>query len=171
MPKPTCCSVPVCDEPVFGRGWCKAHHQRWLTKGDPGTTPIRKKRPGSTCSVEGCHRAHYARYLCKPHYTRWHSGNDLGGPEFIAHPVPDEVLTYFTLHKRIRAARGSASEFACRCGQPAVHWAYQHNDPDPMVEEEANLLYSNDIYGSYDPMCQSCHIRLDREHAANGWFW
>src|SRR4051794_5504232 len=118
MTKPTCL-VPVCDEAPFGRGWCKAHYQRWLTKGDPGTTPIRKKRPGSICSVPECRRSHYARDVCRSHYVRLMADNDLGGAEFIAHPLPNEVVTYHTLHKRIAATRGPASDHDCRCGRTA----------------------------------------------------
>lgn len=29
------CSIPDCNKPVHGRGWCKMHHRRWLTHGDP----------------------------------------------------------------------------------------------------------------------------------------
>lgn len=35
------CSIPGCDKPVYGRGWCGAHYRRWFRHGDPmvGGTP------------------------------------------------------------------------------------------------------------------------------------
>lgn len=157
------CAVAVCDEPVKGRGWCKAHYQRWLDKGDPGTTPIRKKQPGSLCSVEGCTSPHYARFYCLPHYRRWLAGNPTGGNEFVVRPVGREDLGYFTQHKRIAAARGPAAQFACiECGGQARHWAYQHDDPDELIDE-TGLPYSDDM-DCYAPMCVVCHRRFDRLH-------
>lgn len=29
------CSIPNCDKPVCGHGWCNAHYKRWLRHGDP----------------------------------------------------------------------------------------------------------------------------------------
>lgn len=31
------CKVDGCEKPAHGRGWCKAHHTRWLRHGDPLT--------------------------------------------------------------------------------------------------------------------------------------
>lgn len=35
MANPKLCSIPDCDKPVFGRGWCQSHHYRWRRHGDP----------------------------------------------------------------------------------------------------------------------------------------
>lgn len=168
--KPTC-SIPVCDEPAYGRGWCKAHHARWCAKGDPGTTPIRKKRPGSICSVEGCSRAHYARDLCRGHYQRVRKGHEVGGPAFILTPTPDDMLTYRVLHQRIASARGSASDHTCPCGAQAKHWAYQHNDPAPLMDKETGMSFSPDVHGCYEAMCVPCHWRMDHVAGRSGWLW
>lgn len=38
----TVCAISGCPKPAFGRGWCRAHHQRFLRHGDPlaGRTPV-----------------------------------------------------------------------------------------------------------------------------------
>ena len=32
------CSIPGCDQPTKGRGWCNRHYQRWYNHGDPLVT-------------------------------------------------------------------------------------------------------------------------------------
>lgn len=159
------CAVEVCVEPARTRGWCKAHYQRWLDHGDPGNTPIMKKRQDVACAVADCHDPHQAGGLCQRHYRRArHSARPLEA-EFIIHPVPRELLTYNALHIRIRDQRGAAADLACiTCGGPAQHWAYQHNDPDEMQDAETGLVFSEDVEGCYEPMCVPCHIRWDRQH-------
>lgn len=39
MATPRICSVQDCGKPVYGRGWCKYHHQRWYRRGDPLHAP------------------------------------------------------------------------------------------------------------------------------------
>lgn len=170
------CSIPICNEPAYGRGWCKAHHQRWLTKGDPGTTPITKKRPDQGCKVEGCDRPHSNRGWCRPHYRRWWEKGDPGPVEIYERPA---IPTYTAAHQRVRAARGSCRDQLCACGKPATAWAYQYDDPDVLVDE-SGLLYSADPT-HYAPMCTVCHRALDRGHrermarvfatAPGGLFW
>lgn len=157
------CSIPACDKSAYGRGWCKAHYQRWLTTGDPGDSPVRRRIPGDTCAIDGCSEPHNSRGWCKRHYRRWLRTGDAGGLEFIAYPLPPEALTYRAIHLRLAAQRGLAADRLCSCGAPARHWAYQHNDPDPMCGDEG-LLYSADILNCYAAMCVPCHSALDRLH-------
>lgn len=35
MAKSRLCSIPGCNKPHYGRGWCQAHHRRWYKHGDP----------------------------------------------------------------------------------------------------------------------------------------
>lgn len=41
MSKPNC-SIEGCEKPIWSRGWCGAHYQRWRITGDP-TTPKQAK--------------------------------------------------------------------------------------------------------------------------------
>lgn len=75
----------------------------------------------------------------------------------------DRPLTYTELHIVLRHQRGRATEHACqRCGKPARSWAYDHEDPDEMVEEiqGQRRAFSQDL-NHYLPLCRSCHVRLD----------
>lgn len=43
------CSIPECDKPVDGRGWCAKHRQRWKVTGDPlGLRPTGRPRRDET---------------------------------------------------------------------------------------------------------------------------
>lgn len=44
------CSIPDCDRPTYGRGWCGKHYQRWWKHGDP-QAPLKIQRgAGKTVS-------------------------------------------------------------------------------------------------------------------------
>lgn len=48
-PKPvrvwhTVCTIPGCDKPVRGRGWCITHYNRWHRHGDPTVADVRLTR-------------------------------------------------------------------------------------------------------------------------------
>ena len=80
---------------------------------------------------------------------------------------PDPLLStsYQAVHKQVRRERGAASEHPCAtCGAPAEHWAYDHTDPHPLtaaVGRRKRLAeYSAEI-SRYQPLCRSCHGRLD----------
>lgn len=63
---------------------------------------------------------------------------------------------YQKIHKRIKAARGKASEQSCiDCGKQAVDWSYTQN---------------SDIYDtlSYVPRCRSCHSIYDGSNIGKG---
>jgi hypothetical protein len=64
------CSVMRCSKAHYGRGSCKAHHDRWVRKGDPGARAIRENNPGS-CRIENCLKRSKGRGLCSTHYNRW----------------------------------------------------------------------------------------------------
>ncbi|MFD6640307.1 hypothetical protein ACFWDN_31325 [Micromonospora chalcea] len=84
------------------------------------------------------------------------------------HPDPrrKDALTYDGAHNRVKAQRGSASLYLCRCGNQAEQWAYSHADYDQahMAEgREAGMPYSTNPK-HYAPMCRSCHTRWDNAH-------
>lgn len=87
---------------------------------------------------------------------------------------PSSELTYESAHRRVKNARGKASENPCSegCGRPAVDWAYNHKDPDERIgrtgpNNRTEAPYSVDP-SYYDPLCRSCHMRRDtrRENRA-----
>jgi len=61
------CSIGGCGKPVYGRGWCGMHYQRWKRSGDP----FHKAPTGGTCDIEGCVSPVLARGWCATHYRRW----------------------------------------------------------------------------------------------------
>lgn len=57
------CSVDGCEKQHFSRGWCKAHHSRWLRHGDPlgggpsnlrGQSPAERLMARVTITPSGC---------------------------------------------------------------------------------------------------------------------
>jgi hypothetical protein len=75
-----------------------------------------------------------------------------------------DVLAYRSAHNTIVRARGKAREHQCgRCAWPAVHWAYDHTDPAPVVDDRGRI-YSLDP-NRYVALCVACHGRFDAEAA------
>lgn len=70
------CSVPDCGKRHKARGYCLAHHHRFMRYGDPlGGSGYRQRNP-PTCSVPGCARKPIARGWCGMHYDRWRHNGD-----------------------------------------------------------------------------------------------
>lgn len=117
---------------------CGAESGLWLThvvRGASGCRPCRLAVKSAT------HRT--------PSYGRW-VGADAG---------------YDTVHARLRAQRGKASEHMCvDCGGGAGDWSYIGGAPDERVERVGryDLAYSTDL-NAYVPRCRSCHKRHDLE--------
>lgn len=71
-----------------------------------------------------------------------------------------EVVGYFGLHSRIRAARGPARNHDCvDCGKRARHWSYDLSDPTPVITDK--LTFSLDVT-RYEPRCVKCHSLHDK---------
>ena len=69
------------------------------------------------------------------------------------------MIGYTALHHRIKAAFGPASSHQCaRCTRQAQEWAYDHSDPEPLIEN--GKPYSLDIT-KYVPLCRPCHRAQD----------
>lgn len=83
--------------------------------------------------------------------------------------LPPPSDTYGAAHSRM----GPVSHLACRdCGNAAQEWAYDHGDPDELMDERG-LPYSLDP-SHYRPMCRHCHRKFDsanrrRLRIAAGW--
>lgn len=80
------CSIPDCDKPLYGRGWCRAHYKRWTRHGDPlagGPTKIRNPGP---CLIDGCDKPAKRHGWCYAHFGRWKRHGD---PEAVGKGTPD----------------------------------------------------------------------------------
>jgi hypothetical protein len=76
------------------------------------------------------------------------------------------MTSYQTAHARVWRNRGRARDHVCVCGKPAAHWAYDHLDPDELVDS-AGQIFSGDP-AHYTPLCRSCHANLDNRHPRCG---
>lgn len=79
------CAIEGCGRPHRARGYCSAHHQRWL-KGscmdrpvEPRSVVTKSPRRGE-CVVEGCNRVNRSRGLCDTHAARLRKGKSLDSP-------------------------------------------------------------------------------------------
>lgn len=175
----TDCAVAGCGRAAEHRGWCGAHYRRQLTTGSVGGSSIRERNKQSpTCSVYGCTENSLAKNLCRKHYYRLKNSGTTElfpyhPPRGEAHPnYSGDDVSYLGAHRRVRVKYGSASQYICACGRPAVEWAYTHCCPREMAEMRTDqrkgyqrpFLYSPDP-DMYQPMCRSCHTSLDRIQA------
>lgn len=171
MAKSTC-SVDGCERLTLAKGLCKAHYERNRRTGSPGAVTIRppvvpSRVPRLGCLIEGCEWPHKSFGYCNLHYQRlYRHGDPLAlmftvGPD---HPQwKGDALSYIGAHHRVWRLRGLASNYECEhCGRKADHWAYDHSDPDALVSNDGMYPYSSDPT-RYLPLCQSCHVRFDRE--------
>ncbi|AET09804.1 hypothetical protein [Gordonia phage GTE5] len=68
------------------------------------------------------------------------------------HNWTGDQASYSARHQRLRAIRGSASQFQCvDCQSPAVDWS--------QVTGSTGL----DVYKDYAPRCRSCHMSYDNQ--------
>lgn len=70
---------------------------------------------------------------------------------------------YRTAHDRVRSLKGKASEQICvACSGPAREWAYDHQDPDELIEWETTNGSSYSLKPEhYQAMCKKCHRAFD----------
>ena len=116
-----------------------------------------------TCSIDGCDGAHKGRGFCNMHLKRLkkHGSPHVGGPP--------ETPAYRTIHNRLHAQRGKASEHSCvDCGKAAKHWSYSGNAANEFAYRDSrgfDLTYTDDL-SHYDPRCIPCHLGYDRPKPA-----
>lgn len=119
------------------------------------------------CVLEGCEKpTAYGRRLCGMHSSRIARHGD---PDVNLAYAPDDQVTYDAAHKRVKRARGKASEYTCEvaeCEAQAVHWAYGYGTADERTEvlkgSEQASPYSLDP-SDYFPLCVAHHVKADRE--------
>jgi len=64
------CTIPGCDKPIQGRGWCSKHFMRWWRRGGDPSIDARSA-PRYSCAIPGCEKPQKARDWCAKHYQRW----------------------------------------------------------------------------------------------------
>lgn len=154
------CSIEGCEKGAWSRGMCGMHYQRWNRL---GVTDL-ADRP-SACSVPGCDRGDRLSFgMCHMHYTR---NRRHGSPRVVKNFKGEnnpawtgDDATYYASHLRVRSAKGSARLKTCdHCGSGALHWAYDHLDPNEKRSAEGPYSPSPD---HYIPLCVTCHSVFDR---------
>jgi hypothetical protein len=163
------CSVADCGHPARSsrNQYCEMHYGRYR-RGAPMDTP-RRAAWGALCPIDGCDNPTSERGLCSKHAYRVRRHGDPSAytphsernfPKGNANPKwTGEAVTYYGMHRRVRAVKGRASSYPCvGCGKPARHWSYDHADPDERQSELGPYSISAD---HYVPRCVSCHKHLD----------
>jgi hypothetical protein len=163
------CTVSGCTKPADRKilGLCEAHYYQQRRHGQITSVEIKPYgTPG--CKEPGCDSPHDSLGWCSMHYTRWQRHGD---PQEVGKPDPrpgplnpnwrGDDANYYSVHDRMRRARGPASAHAClHCGAFADEWAYDHTDPDELCGADG-LPYSTD-QSRYIPLCHRCHRQFDR---------
>ena len=119
------------------------------------------------CKLEGCEKpTAYGRRICGMHLSRIARHGD---PDVNLNYAPDDQVSYDAAHKRVKRARGKASEYTCEapdCEAKAVHWAYGYGAADERLGADKRSKhpspYSLDP-SDYFPLCAAHHGRADRE--------
>jgi hypothetical protein len=174
MHNPTC-TIPGCTQPSrrrTGGAPCIAHATRIRRNGHPGSPQIAiKGQPKKPCTVFGCAGLITANNMCDKHNQRTARTGDptiLTGPlTGTANPAyKGDQVGYGAAHDRVRRAKGRAADYPCvTCGNPARHWAYNHQDPNEKPPTRSAGGRELGPYSTnpdhYQPMCVPCHHILD----------
>lgn len=76
------------------------------------------------------------------------------------------TVGYDGIHHRLRAQKGHADLYqCCECGRRASEWAYDHGDPEEIVDARGRV-FSRKLE-HYQTMCRRCHQILDGRHAVD----
>lgn len=130
-----CAAEDGCADPSHSRNakYCKKHDTRFRRHGDPLVVIAPDER----------------RKLLGSANPRW---------------LADDAVDYRTVHLRLKHRLGPARNHECAdCGaNKAVHWSYDHQDPDERVSPEG-VPYSINLE-HYQPRCASCHKFYDHAH-------
>lgn len=73
----TLCAIDTCGRQSVRRGYCRRHHYRLITHGNPeGGGPLRNTHHDLTCQLPGCDRLYLSKGLCSFHYSRRRAHGD-----------------------------------------------------------------------------------------------
>ena len=164
------CIIPGCDKPSRSKSadWCKKHYHRWYRNGSPLT--LRGPRPPTDLVDQRFGALTVLRWK----QGRWVCMCDCGAETHVltgdlnrgsaqscgdrAHARLPKVM-YNAAHQRLRVARGNARQYECiSCDAPAVHWAYDHADPNELTSPHGAYSLDSD---HYNPRCVPCHKAFD----------
>lgn len=168
LPTYETCTVEGCASQVRSKHspYCEVHYYRLRRNGTTDT--VAKRVPNSQCKVEGCvRRAERVDGLCRGCWLRFRANGDFGyrnSGDKSHNWLSDDELNYRAIHLRVRAKKGSASNYECvACGGRAKHWAYNHNSKNERlgVHEQGFIVPFGTEIEDYQPMCVPCHKRLD----------
>ncbi len=110
------------------------------------------------CKIEGCNTKHYSKGMCQKHYQA--ARRRSAGMKEVG-----IIPTYLAAHQRVYVLRGKAKQHQCKCGKPAIDWAYNHSG----IEEAVGDWYGRQATFSldpnqYEPLCRSCHKTTDNRY-------
>lgn len=74
------CDFLGCEGKHKAQGWCLAHYQQIVMRGEQ-PAPIKSRGTlGRTCAIEGCDSTNYSRHMCIKHYQRWRKSGSTDVP-------------------------------------------------------------------------------------------
>lgn len=172
------CPVDGCPKKVYRGEYCYAHYMKWYRYGTP--TPVHAptyvdlvgQRFGLLVVAE---RVSGGGWLCQcdcgarthaTSYSLTHGQKKSCGSKMH---VRKSSVSYSAPHARCFWRWGSAKQHACvTCGKRAIHWAYDHTDPEEAMaamgpgQRKMPISLWEEFYM---PMCAGCHKRLDNAHS------
>lgn len=124
----------------------------------------------ASCTVNECATPVKALGLCEKHYMRQRRTGDATMVRNTNGPAngrwKGDAAKYSAVHNRIHRMLGPARERAClTCPAQADDWAYDHADPNELIDTETGFPYSTEP-AHYVPLCKPCHWHLDRRDKA-----
>lgn len=153
---------PICGEGPFKKPEVHAYRKH-------GVTGLFVEK----CAIDGCDKNEYKKCgLCVMHERRRQRNGDPTAVRRVRAYAEGDAKTYHAVHSTLKRERGPAKDHYCECGAAAVHWAYDHQDPDEWLEVQIGqsmyrkvqpvrvVRYSVKLE-HYKPMCRACHTRLD----------
>lgn len=119
----TLCKIETCNKPALARGWCSAHHARWLRHGDvdAGRPVGVHSYKGKVCTISGCENPIKARGMCPNHYRRWYQANRAPECTSVGCDKPSRTRGLCSKHYRIFQMDNLASQCSVdTCRMPAL---------------------------------------------------